>query len=85
MPSQIPPGAKSMVNPLRIASTLLLALALPAGLGGCGNSGPLFLPPPPVSQVPEKAPNAAPSVAAPVPATTAAPPADTGATESTAP
>lgn len=69
-----------MLNPLRIASTLLLALALPAGLGGCGNSGPLFLPPPPVSQVPEEAPNAAP-----VPATKAAPPADAGATESTAP
>jgi predicted small lipoprotein YifL len=73
-----------MVNPLRIASTLLLALSLPAALGGCGNTGDLFLPPPPVSQVPEKAPNTAP-VAAPAPATTAAPPADAGATESTTP
>ncbi len=64
-----------MVNPLRIASTLLLALSLPAALGGCGNTGDLFLPPPPVSQVPEKAPNAAPVAA----------PAEAGAAESTAP
>jgi len=72
-----------MVNSLRIASILLLALTLPAALGGCGNTGDLFLPPPPVTQVPEKMPNAAP--AAPVPATKAVPPADAGATESTAP
>jgi predicted small lipoprotein YifL len=72
-----------MVNSLRIASILLLALTLPAALGGCGNTGDLFLPPPPVTQVPEKAPNAAPPVTAP--ATKPAAPTDTGATESTAP
>ena len=71
-----------MVNSLRIASTLLLALSLPAALGGCGNTGDLFLPPPPVTQVPEKAPNAAPPVTAPTPPPK---PADAGATESTAP
>lgn len=74
-----------MVNSLRIAPTLLLALALSAALGGCGNTGDLFLPPPPVTQVPEKLPNAVPPVAAPVPATEPAAPADAGATESTAP
>lgn len=67
-----------MIRPLRIAPTLLLTLALPAALGGCGNTGDLYLPPPPVTQVPEKAPNA-------VPATEPAAPADAGATESTAP
>lgn len=74
-----------MIRPLRIAPTLLLALALPAALGGCGNTGDLFLPPPPVSQVPETAPNVAPPLAAPVPATEPAAPADAGASESTAP
>ena len=69
-----------MVNPLRIASTLLLALSLPAALGGCGNTGDLFLPPQPVSQVPEKAPTAAPA-----PPTKATAPSEAGATESTAP
>lgn len=73
-----------MARPLRIASTLLLALSLPAALGGCGNTGDLFLPPPPVSQVPEKMPNTAP-VAAPAPPTEAAAPSEAGATESTAP
>lgn len=69
-----------MVRPLRIAPALLLALSLSAALGGCGNTGDLFLPPPPVTQVPEKAPNAAPP-----PATEPAAPADADATESTAP
>ena len=61
-----------MVTPPRIVLTLLLALTLPAGLSGCGNSGKLFLPPPPASQVPEKAPNATTPAAAPVPVTKAA-------------
>lgn len=72
-----------MIRPLRIAPTLLLALTLPTALGGCGNTGDLFLPPPPVTQVPETAPNAAPPLAVPAPAPTA--PAGAGATESTAP
>ena len=74
-----------MVNSLRIAPALLLTLALPAALGGCGNTGDLYLPPPPVTQVPEKLPNAVPPVAAPVPATEPAAPTDADATESTAP
>lgn len=74
-----------MIRPLRIAPTLLLVLALPAALGGCGNTGDLYLPPPPVTQVPEKVPNAAPPLAPPVPATEPAAPTDAGATESTAP
>jgi predicted small lipoprotein YifL len=69
-----------MVNSLRIAPALLLALSLSAALGGCGNTGDLFLPPPPVAQVPEQLPNAVPA-----PATEPAAPADAGATESTAP
>lgn len=74
-----------MIRPLRIAPALLLTLTLPAALGGCGNTGDLFLPPPPVAQVPEQLPNAVPPVAAPTPATEPAAPADVGATESTAP
>ncbi|MGB5147213.1 MAG: lipoprotein [Porticoccaceae bacterium] len=74
-----------MVRPLRITPALLLALSLSAALGGCGNTGDLFLPPPPAAQVPENAPNAVPPVAPPVPATEPAAPTDAGAIESTAP
>ena len=49
-----------MVPSLRIASILLLALSLPAGLGACGNTGDLYLPPPPVTQTPESAPQTLP-------------------------
>lgn len=57
MPGQLPPGAHPMSRPLRIAPTLLLALAVPVSLAGCGNKGPLFLPPPAVQQ-PEPAASA---------------------------
>ena len=54
-----------MASPLRITSTLLLALSLPAGLGACGNTGDLYLPPAPVTQTPEKAPEKPPQPAQP--------------------
>ena len=53
-----------MVRSLRILASALLALSLPAGLAGCGNTGDLFLPPP-VTQTPEKVPENPPQSAAP--------------------